>query len=182
MLSSHTNLITGLPNFCHQNCMAVNSSASSHQIVQHKVHIVQVSCMVVCTMCEWGKLWLPKYTCVVLSRSILESDVMDLSNSLTLWPLSSYSPIGGISMFPGTVCVANHVVMFLCITSWYSELDDVSAEEMRWDYNLAQGTNKLQEYVSVSRTEYMSYYELSVPWLLGVSEFVISPCCFACCI
>lgn len=59
-------------------------------------------------------------------KSIIHSDVMDMSNCATLWLLTNYSPIGGISLFP--------------------EFEDVSADEMRWEHCLAHSTNGLHEY------------------------------------
>ncbi|XP_065898253.1 nucleoporin NUP42-like isoform X2 [Dysidea avara] len=60
-------------------------------------------------------------------KATLRADVIDWNNS-ALWPLTSYSPITGISLFP--------------------EFTDVSTEEMRWEYCKACLSNSLQEYNS----------------------------------
>ena len=52
------------------------------------------------------KYGFPDVSMQLFCRSILQSDVMDMSNCSTLWPLTSYSPIGGTSMFPGVVLLA----------------------------------------------------------------------------
>ena len=54
------------------------------------------------------------YICI-LFRATLRADVIDWNNS-ALWPLTSYSPITGISLFPGlSLCLYMCVCLCSCV-------------------------------------------------------------------